>query len=62
MCPGGLEDDIWNYFIINYSATFIAFTDIQSFGFLLYLAYPKITILLGVLLWSVLIGIIVIKG
>ena len=37
------------------------FTDIQSLGFLLYLAYPFITVLLGILLWVVLIGILCIS-
>jgi len=51
-------NDIWNYHIINYSAEFITFTDIQSLGFLLYLAFPFITILLGIILWVVLVGIL----
>jgi hypothetical protein len=49
MNPKGL----WNYHIINYSAEFITFTDIQSLGFLLYLAFPFLTILLGIILWVV---------
>lgn len=49
---------IWEYFLINYSAEFKNFTDIQSIGFLLYLTYPFITIILGIILWCVLIGIL----
>jgi hypothetical protein len=51
-------NDIWNYHTINYSSEFITFTDIQSLGFLLYLAFPFITILLGIILWVVLVGIL----
>nr|NP_150360.1 NADH dehydrogenase subunit 6 [Rhizophydium sp. 136]AAK84290.1 NADH dehydrogenase subunit 6 [Rhizophydium sp. 136] len=50
--------DIYNYFFINYSSEFVYFTDLQSFGFILYLVYPFITILLAILLWIVLIGIL----
>lgn len=58
----GPQSDIWNYYFVNYSSEFLTFTDIQSLGFLLYLAYPFITVLLGIILWCVLIGIIVISG
>ncbi len=53
-----LATDIWNYHIVNYSSEFITFTDIQSLGFLLYLAFPFITVLLGIILWVVLVGIL----
>lgn len=49
---------IWKYFTSNYSSEFINFTDIQSLGFLLYLTYPFITIILGIILWCVLVGIL----
>ena len=52
------KGEIWNYSIINYSSEFLTFTDIQSLGFLLYLAFPFITILLGIILWCVLVGIL----
>lgn len=50
--------DIWTYYTINFSSEFFTFTDIQSLGFLLYLAYPFITVILGLILWCVLVGIL----
>ena len=52
------ESDIWNYHLANYSSDFITFTDIQSLGFLIYLAFPFIIVLLGIILWVVLVGIL----
>ena len=49
---------IWNYNFVEYTSEFITFTDIQSQGFLLYLAFPFITVLLGIILWCVLVGIL----
>lgn len=49
---------LWNYHFVNFTSEFITFTDIQSLGFLLYLVYPFITILLGIILWVVLVGIL----
>lgn len=54
----GTFHDIWNYHIVNYSSEFITFTDIQSLGFLLYLAFPFLTVFLGIILWVVLVGIL----
>ncbi len=50
--------DIWTYYTLNFSSEFFTFTDIQSLGFLLYLAYPFIIIILGLILWCVLVGIL----
>ena len=52
------QGEIYNFFIINYSMDFTSFTDLQSFGFILYLSYPFITILFALLLFIVLIGIL----
>jgi NADH-ubiquinone oxidoreductase chain 6 len=52
------EQDIWTYYTLNFSSEFFTFTDIQSLGFLLYLAYPFIIIILGLILWCVLVGIL----
>ena len=57
----GKEEAVWNYFIIEPSSIFISFTDIESFGILLYIANPFITLLFGILLWCVLIGVIIIS-
>jgi hypothetical protein len=51
-------DFIWFYHFFNYSSEYFLFTDIQSLGFLLYLGYPFIIVLLGIILWVVLIGIL----
>ena len=40
---------------------YLSFSDLQSFGFVLYLVYPFITVLLAILLWIVLIGILIIS-
>jgi hypothetical protein len=53
-----IKGSILNYIKTDWSSQFINFTDLQSFGFILYLAYPIITVLLGILLWIVLIGIL----
>lgn len=50
--------NLWYYDLVSYTSSFLTFTDIQSFGFLLYLVYPFITILLGIILWVVLVGIL----
>ena len=52
------NDYIYTYYTPSYSSEFIHKTDIESFGYLLYLGMPKIIILIGVLLWCVLIGIL----
>jgi NADH-ubiquinone oxidoreductase chain 6 len=44
---------IFNFFNTNYVSSFISFSDIESFGYILYLGYPLIIILLGVLLWCI---------
>ena len=44
---------IFNFFNTNYVSSFVSFSDIESFGYILYLGYPLIIILLGVLLWCV---------
>lgn len=49
---------IFNFYNTNYVSSFLSFSDIESFGFILYLGYPLIIILLGVLLWCIQIGIL----
>ena len=49
---------IFNFFNTHYVSSFISFSDIESFGYILYLGYPVIIILLGVLLWCIQIGIL----
>lgn len=56
------NDYIMEYFIPSYNTEFFTFTDIQSLGYMIYLAYPIIIILQGILLWCVLIGILRISG
>ena len=56
------NDYIMEYFIPSYNTEFLTFTDIQSLGYMIYLAYPIIIILQGILLWCVLIGILRISG
>lgn len=56
------NDYIMEYFIPSYNTEFLTITDIQSLGYILYLAYPIIIVLIGVLLWCVLIGILRISG
>lgn len=53
---------IKNHFVSSYSSEFLTITDIESFGYVLYLGYPLATVLLGILLWCVLIGILRICG
>lgn len=53
---------IKEYFVPSYNAEFISITDIQSLGYILYLVYPIIIVLIGILLWCVLIGILRISG
>lgn len=55
-------DFIMEYFVPSYNKEFTSISDIESFGYMLYLAYPLIIILLGILLWCVLIGILRISG
>ena len=57
-----LEHNIMEYFIPSYNTEFITLTDVQSLGYILYLAYPIIIVLIGILLWCVLIGILRISG
>jgi di/tricarboxylate transporter len=57
-----LDTNIKEYFIPSYDNEFLTITDIQSLGFILYLGYPIIIVLIGVLLWCVLIGILRISG
>jgi hypothetical protein len=54
--------NIYSYFLIDYSTDFINFTDLNVLGFILYLAYPFITLILAILLWIVLIGILKISS
>lgn len=49
---------IFNFFNPNYVSSFISLSDIESFGYILYLGYPVIIILLGILLWCIQIGIL----
>lgn len=49
-------------FVPSYDIEFLDITDLESLGFTLYLAYPIIVVLIGVLLWCVLIGILRISG
>lgn len=56
------NDYIMEYFIPSYNTEFLTLTDIQSLGYMIYLAYPIIIILQGILLWCVLIGILRISG
>lgn len=56
------EGHSFNYFYSSYTSEFQTFNDIQLLGFMIYLAFPFITILLGVLLWCVLIGVLRISG
>ncbi len=44
---------IFNFFNTHYVSSFISFSDIESFGYILYLGYPFIIILLGILLWCI---------
>ena len=53
---------IKEYFVPSYNTEFLTITDIQSLGYVIYLAYPIIIVLLGILLWCVLIGILRISG
>ena len=50
--------NIYNYFYINYFSEFISFTDVQSLAYFLFLAYPFVIILIGIILWIILIGIL----
>jgi NADH:ubiquinone oxidoreductase subunit 6 (subunit J) len=50
--------NIYNYFYINYFSEFISFTDVQSLAYFLFLAYPCVIILIGIILWIILIGIL----
>lgn len=52
------NEDIYNFFYTSYSSEFINFTDIQSLGFFIFLSFPFIIVLIGILLWCVLVGII----
>lgn len=58
--PSLLNDttSIFNYFTINWINEYYMLTDIQSLGLLIFLGYPLILIILGLLLWVVLIGIL----
>ena len=51
-------NNIYNYFYINYFSEFISFTDVQSLAYFLFLAYPFVIILIGIILWIILIGIL----
>lgn len=59
---GGTEYEIKNYYISSYSSDFLTQTDIEYLGYALYLSYPIIILILGILLWCVLIGILRISG
>lgn len=52
------NDYIFHFFQSSYSSEFLTKTDIESFGFILYLGKPLIIVLIGVLLWCILIGIL----
>ena len=61
----GLESNnsnIQEYYVPSYNSEFLTITDIESLGYILYLGYPIIIVLIGVLLWCVLIGILRISG
>lgn len=44
---------IFNFFNTHFVSSFVSFSDIESFGFILYLGFPLIIILLGILLWCI---------
>ena len=50
------------FFYPSYQSEFITFTDIQTLGFTLYLAYPFATLMLGVLLLCVLLGTLMVAS
>lgn len=52
----------FNFFYSSYTTEFLNFNDIQLLGFMIYLAFPFVTVLVGVLLWCVLIGVLRISG
>lgn len=56
------ESIIYYYYIPSFITEFITFNDIESLGYILYLGYPFIIILIGILLWCVLLGIQRISG
>lgn len=51
-------DSIYSFFTPSYTSDFVSITDIEALGFILYLSFPLITILIAILLWCVLIGIL----
>jgi hypothetical protein len=51
------ESIIYSYYIPSFITEYITFKDIESLGYILYLGYPFIIILIGILLWCVLLGI-----
>jgi NADH:ubiquinone oxidoreductase subunit 6 (subunit J) len=52
------EMDIMYFFTPDYTTTIVTMTDIETLGMVLYLNYPFIIIVLGILLWVTLIGIL----
>lgn len=56
------DDHIKVSYVPSYEIEYFSITDIQSLGYMLYLGYPIIIILQGILLWCVLIGILRISG
>ncbi len=56
------ESKIKQYYMVDYVTDYMTITDIEALGYIIYLAYPIITVLIGILLWCVLIGILRISG
>jgi hypothetical protein len=53
---------IRSFFTPSYITEISTIKDIESFGYILYVGYPFIIILIGILLWCVLLGILRISG
>lgn len=51
-------EDIYSFFINDWFISFISYTDIELMGYLIYLNYPLILLIISYLLWLILIGIL----
>ena len=49
---------IYNLFLIDWSSDFASLTDLMILGYHLFLGYPLVILLIGILLWILLIGIL----
>ena len=54
----GLDSGLVAYFYPSWATSYIAFSDVYTLGFMIYLAYPVSLVLIGLALWVTLIGII----